>query len=78
MFLVEYGFPVDLVNILVTLYVTKTRYSMEILNRNRNKPKKKYYIEIEEKKILYTLNQLGRYFWISIYCEDQVYDSFLL
>ena len=53
MFSVEYGFPVDLVNILVNLYVTKTRYSMEILNRNRNKPKKKYYIEIEEKNTLY-------------------------
>ena len=34
MFLVEYGFPVDLVNILVTLYVTKTRYSMKILYQN--------------------------------------------
>ena len=76
MFLVEYCFPVDLIHILVTLYTTKTRYSMKILNRNKNKLKKKFYIEIE--KILLTLNQLGRYFWISIYCEDQVYDSFLL
>ena len=76
MFLVEYGFPVGLVHILVTLYTTKTRYSMKILNRNKNRLKKKFYLEIE--KILLTLNQLGRYFWISIYCEDQVYDSFLL
>ena len=76
MFLVEYCFPVDLVNILVTLYITKTRYSMKILNRNKDMSKKMFYIEIE--KILLTFNKLGRYFWISIYCEDQVYDSFLL
>ena len=60
MFLVEYCFPVDLVNILVTLYITKTRYSMKILNRNKDMSKKMFYIEIE--KILLTFNKLGRYF----------------